>query len=480
MCLSENCPMEDLKLADYELSEPKERGGTKLSRNPPMPQMPNVLGHWPCVENDIFPFFLQTREEIGDHFRLRFDFRDFHFLCAPSLAEAAFITRHAEFARLREKPKNRKVGPEKILGNGLAQSYGSIWEHQRKTIQPLFRPASISAHMNDITSAYKETRRRWDENHNDSSFEVDIGQEINKIALTVICKLIFSVGGLENEGSVVQSIGFIREVSRRFSDPLRMPIFLPGERRRKFQTALKTIDELLFGILDLRLASGGDTEMPDLLDLLIEDQKRGAGIDRRLIRDEMATMFAAGHETIANAITWAICHIALQPGLQDELHQQISNVAVGEVVGIRELGSLPLLESVLSETLRMSPSIPFVPRFARNDIDIEGYRIPKGSRIFISIFNVQRHPEFWENPNVFQPERFINRKASHRCSYIPFGAGPHTCIGNNFAQKEGLLVLANLIRDFRIQFLSDSLPEADVALSLRPKTQVKVRLTRRT
>ncbi|MEM6431436.1 MAG: cytochrome P450, partial [Deinococcota bacterium] len=237
-----------------------------------------------------------------------------------------------------------------------------------------------------------------------------------------------------------------------------------------------------------------DTDLPrPLLDALIhaKDASTGEGMNDTQLRDEVATLISAGHETTSYALTWACAlvahHPAVQVRLQAELDAFFATFFAGEKE-LLELLNLPYLNAVWQETLRLYPTIPTAPRVCLQDTTLATsageVTISQGARVLVSLYLIHRHPSYWSNEDDFVPERFLKHHAvetntKHKLAYMPFGAGERFCVGRELAPLEGLIMLALCVHHMNFEHLP-TLPEASVAISLLPKQPVKVRVYART
>ena len=205
-------------------------------------------------------------------------------------------------------------------------------------------------------------------------------------------------------------------------------------------------------------------------------------MDDRQIRDECLTIFIAGHETTAVALTWSWYLLASREDVRERLHVEVDEVLHGgRVATLDDLPALPFTRALFDEAMRLYPPAIGVVRKTVGDIALGGYAIPAGTLVFVSIANIHRHAEFWTDPDSFQPERFLpgGKTPGHRLAYMPFGAGPRVCLGNHFATAEGVLLLANLARQFRLDPPPGLRVEPEIVLTLRPKGGLKMRISAR-
>ena len=215
----------------------------------------------------------------------------------------------------------------------------------------------------------------------------------------------------------------------------------------------------------------------DVLELLLnaQDTDTGAVMSDLHIRDELLTLFAAGHETTANALAWTLYALANAPREAESLRGELEEVLAKRAANVKDLAKLPYTKAVFQEGLRLYPTIPSAPRVALKDCELGGYAIPEGAKVFVSIYAIHRHPQFWSERNTFRPERFLNGTSLQK-AYMPFGLGGRVCIGQNLAMLIGQLVLATLAQHIRFEPLPEYSVQPKVSISLGARYGVKLRL----
>ena len=250
-----------------------------------------------------------------------------------------------------------------------------------------------------------------------------------------------------------------------------------------FKRAIRRIDDYINGLVDDRITSG--IKKDDLLGLLLEARypETGERMPRQQVRDEAVTMLGAGHETTATALTWALVQISSNPQIVRRMREELAQVVGTETLTFGHLRKLPYLQAVAQETLRLYPPVPIIPRAVMEETEIDGYRLPRGSMLFISVYNIHRHKDFWRNPDEFNPDRFLGDRSGqlrHRCAYIPFGAGERFCIGSNFAAVELQIFLAKVVSAFDLCLVDAEPVNIEVAVTMRPSKPVFMTLEKTT
>jgi cytochrome P450 len=268
-------------------------------------------------------------------------------------------------------------------------------------------------------------------------------------------------------------------VNWRITHLFSLPERYPTPRNRRFHQALRTLDNVVYSIIDRRREVPASPERAegasghDLLTLLLEarDDETGEGMTDDQVRDEVMTIFLAGHETTANALAWAWHLLSSHPEIEEHLHQEVDSVLSGRSPGFGDIAHLKYTRMVIDETLRLFPPVWAIARFPVRNDEAGGYGIPAYSQVILSPYVTHRHADFWEEPERFDPERFLPDRIAQRpkYAYFPFGGGPRMCIGSEFALMEGVLALATIAGQYRLRPVPNHKVEPEPLITLRPK-----------
>lgn len=444
--------------------------------NTPGVQAPGPRGDWLVgnmrdLRRDSLSTIAQGFETYGEIVRFRIGQRALHMLAHPELAQEVLVERGNDFVKM---PKNQGLGL--LLGNGLVTNNDhDSWLTQRRMIQPMFHRQRLAAMGDKMVAAGERMLERWQTRP--AGEVVNIAEEMMQVTLDIITQTMFSADVLSAAGTVGPAVGLTTHfVSQRGVSPIQLPLSWPTRRNRAFRQATQTLDQIVYQIIDQRRAEG--VAHGDLLDMLLEarDADNGESMSNQQLRDEVLTIFAAGHETTANALSWAWYALAQQPEILARLQAELDSVLAGRTPTIADLPHLPYTQQVFNEVLRVHPSVPSVPRLVAHDTLLRGYALPAKSLVLISIYNIHRHPEFWPEPKRFNPDRWAgdDHKRQHRLAFMPFGAGPRMCIGNNLALMEGQLLLAMIAQYAELRLVPDQQVTPEVAITLRPKGGLKM------
>lgn len=369
-----------------------------------------------------------------------------------------------------------------FLGNGLVTSEGDFWRRQRKLAQPAFYKQRLSLLVDLMNQSTLAMLARWEEL--DPFRPVDISNEMMKITLEIVSKSLFSTDVKKHLDHISGALTTVIEYAfDTMSSFIRIPLKYPTPRNVKFTKAVNQLEGIFYEIINSRQHTNPE-DHDDLLGMLMsaKDEDTGEGMSIQQLRDEVATIFMAGHETTANALSWTLYLLASHPESVHKLRQEVTEVLGHEGLPTYEnIRDLKYTMQVIQESMRLYPPVYVIGRKTIEEDEIGGYRIPAGVTIMISAYAIHRNPEYWDKPDVFDPDNFLPERIKDRPSYayFPFGGGPRLCIGNNFAMMEMQIILALLIRqyDFALPFRQLKVyPEPTV--TLRPKDGLKLRISK--
>jgi cytochrome P450 len=417
-------------------------------------------------------------KQFGDLFALPVGPRTLYVVSHPDLAQAVLIDGKNIFQRSKAFEGGTPL--TYVLGLSLLTTDGESWLARRRLMQPIFHRQRIQAMGDQMAAAGHRLLARWDALPDGA--QVDLGREMKLVTLDIINRTMFGVDVLPEIDRIGESVDVgLRYIASRIRSPIRLPSSWPTPANRRLHAARATLDGYLYRVIDERRASG---EHPgDLLDMLLEarDEETGQGMDDLQIRNEVASIYGAGHETTAVALTWAWYALNQHPAILRRLQAELDGVLGAKPPTVADLPRLPYALMVLEEVMRLFPPVPFTARTAVGAASLGGGEIPKGGVVLLAINNIHRHPEFWDDPETFRPERFTPeaKAARNKLAYMPFLSGPHLCIGNNFALMEGQLLLAIMAQRYEPRLVSEIPAQRDVAVTMRPKGGLPVRLVRR-
>ena len=427
-----------------------------------------LLGHVLEFKRNPLETMTAWRADCGDFVRFALGPREMYLLSHPVLAEDVLVKQADVFVKVYDP--NRPTGLGLVLGNGLLTSGGELWRRQRRLIQPMFQRARVARMSAQMIEAGEEMLARWARRPAGES--CDVAAEMMQLALEVVTRTMFSTSVLKDVGSLGPALlVLIRYAFRSFHNPLRVPLWVPTPSNREFLRAKELVDRMIYGLIEERRRSG--TRQDDLLDALLwaVDAETGERLSEQQQRDELLTIAAAGHETTANALSWTWYLLATHPDVCARLQKELAAVLGGRAPTMEDLPRLLFTRAVFEESLRLYPPAPAVQRRAVRDTMVGGQPLTAGSIVLVSLWNLHRHPAFWEQPERFNPDRFAGDRtgSDHHVAFLPFGSGPRTCVGNHFAMVEGVLLLALIAQRYELTLLPGQRVEMELAVTLRPR-----------
>ena len=443
----------------------------KRSHLPAPPFGSRLTGHLPQYSRDPLGFFTSCARDYGDFVPLRFGPIHAFAVHSPELIEQVLVTDHRKFTKGNLLRRNRM-----LFGNGLLVSEGDFWRRQRKLAQPAFHRERINAYGKIMTDCADAMRRNWQDGETR-----DIHADMMRLTLEIVTRTLFSVGAGDAQAERVErALHDAQEsVMARMRQPIKFHDRIPTVANRQLRRGVRVMDEIIYDIIRERRQSG---EHPgDLLDLLLQvrDEDDGTGMDDKQLRDEALTVYLAGHETTALALTYIFYLLAQNPDADRKLAAELDSVLGERLPEPADRPNLQYAEWVLLEAMRLYPPVWAMARNAIEDYELGGRRIPAKATILTTQWAMHRDPRYFEAPEEFRPERWANdfAKTLPKYAYFPFGGGPRVCIGNTFALMEGVLLLAALRQRFEFRLILDAPLELHPAITLRPKHGLPMRLS---
>jgi cytochrome P450 len=422
------------------------------------------------VTRDPLGFFTHCARTYGDITGMRYyTFRSF-FINHPDYIEDVLVTNARKFH------KGRVLLANKILfGEGLLTSEDSFWLRQRRLAQPAFHRARIATYAETMVRYTERALENWR-----AGEERDIHQEMMRITLQIVGKTLFDADVAGDAHEVGKSLELLLEIGADFRRALLFPIWVPTPQNIRKKRAVRRLDKIIYRIIGERRESGRDAG--DLLSMLLAARDEdGSRMTDKQLRDESTTLFLAGHETTANALSWTWWLLAQNPAAEKKLHAELDNLLGGRAPTLDDVARLKYTENVLTESLRLYPPAWGTARVAIEEHEIGGYQVPKGTGISLSQWVMHRDPRWFERAEEFLPERWEDGLAKRlpRFAYFPFGGGPRQCIGNTFALMEATLVLATIAQRYRFRLVANHPVVPLPSITLRPRHGIRAFLEAR-
>lgn len=444
---------------------------TSAPKSIPFIKSAPLVGNWLEHDRDRLSFYLRLYRECGDVAGMHFGpFRAIMF--STSEYVHSILVEHADDF---DKGEVLHQAFRPVIGNGLFVSEGEFHRRQRRLMAPAFQPRQIMSYADTMVAYSELMARQWSEGD-----ELDIERAMTAVTMSIVGKVLFDADVFTEADEIGSAIATVLErITRRISSLISPPYSWPTPGNLRAKRAAAVLRERIQKMIDERRTSG--RERNDFLSLLLNARDEdGNAMSDEQVMDEAVTLFGAGHETTATALTWTWYVLMQHPDIYAKVQQEVDTVLQGRVPTYTDLPRLPYCLRVLKEVMRLYPPAYAFTRVALHDMRIGDCQLQKMDTVFISPYVLHRRPDYFPEPEHFDPDRFIpeNEKKLPRYAYLPFGAGPRICIGNHFALMEGHLLLATLAQRATFELLPqpEIVPDPAHHLTIRPRTGVKVKV----
>jgi cytochrome P450 len=436
----------------------------------PKPSLLSTLIYFPG--RDPLAFFSNLARTYGDLVAYRMGGEDVFFLNDPQHIKDVLVTHNKNFIKGRGLQRAKR-----LLGEGLLTSEGAVHLRQRRLIQPAFHRDRIAGYGNTMVAHADRMRQTWTD-----GATLDIAREMNRLTLSIVGKTLFDADVEMQAADVGDALTGVMEtfwmVMLPFADVIER---LPVPSLRRSRAARARLDAIIYGMIADRRASGRDHG--DLLSMLLsaQDEDDGGVMTDQQVRDEAMTIFLAGHETTANALTWTWYLVSTTPEVEARLHDEVDRVLQGRLPTVADLDGLSYVERVVTEAMRLYPPAWLIGRRALRDYPIGDYVAPARSIFVMSPYVLQRDARYFADPERFDPGRWTPefRAALPPFAYFPFGGGPRRCIGDSFAWMELVLVVATIAQQWRLALVPGHPVEPQPLVTLRTKYGMRMDVKRR-
>jgi cytochrome P450 len=421
------------------------------------------------LEFDSLSYIVTNAEKFGEFYGVYVGDTVTYVVSNPKLAHEILVERANEFHKAELLRK--AVGP--LVGNGLLTSEGDFWKRQRKLAQPAFHFQRIENYGETMVHQTLALLQSW------QNGEVrDVAHDMMALTLGIVTKTLFNVDVSDQADRIG---GLMHTVLEAANDSINSynPVWERMFKTRQKRTEVATTE--LFKIIDEIIAEHrkSDKDAGDLLSMLLAARdENNQPMSEAQLRDEVMTLFIAGHETTANALAWTLYLVSQHPDVETKLMSEIATLG-DKPPTMRDLPQMPYSEQVLKEVMRLYPPAGGATREPIRDMELGGYHMPKGSSIAISTYTMHRNPKYFAEPLKFDPERFSpeNEAAIPKYAYLPFGGGPRVCIGNAFAMLEARLVALTILQRFKLSLAPNQQVRAEQLFTIRPKGGLKMRVS---
>jgi len=428
---------------------------------PPGPKSRSPLGFLRQLSNQPIQL-LQKAAPYGDIVSFRVANRNIYLLNQPDYIQHVLVDNNRNYLKGRALSATKPV-----VGQGLLTSEGDFHTRQRRMIQPAFHRQRIANYAQVMTDDAARQMQSWL-----AGTTLDLHEELMTLTMLIVAKCLFDADVSDQTETVGAAMnGLLGDFSLTDSSPIgQLLARFQGQRNKRRAQNISALNQVVYKVIEDHRASQEDRG--DLLSMLLEtldEEGDGTGMSNEQVRDEVMTLFLAGHETTANALSWTFYALTQHPEVEAKLHEELERVLGGRTPALADLPNLPYTRQVFSEAMRLYPPAWIMGRTAIGPDSIGGYIIPAGSTIIFSQYLMHRNPTYWVEPERFDPERFSNEHNSERprYAYFPFGGGPRLCIGEPFAWMEGQLLLASLAQKWRFRLAKGAVIEPEPSITLR-------------
>jgi cytochrome P450 len=439
---------------------------------PPGPRGNFLLGSAVEMGRSSMKFLTRCAREYGDIVYLRFFGTPICLLTHPSDIEYVLVKNPSNFVKSRDYRALKSV-----LGNGLLTNEGVPWQKQRKLVQPTFRHENTDRYADVMVLATTRMLDTWRDGETR-----DVHQQMMALTLGIVAEALFGSDVSGHAGGVEQALAVLmNQFDGMAGLAFLLPEKLPLPSTLKFKRSVAQLDKIIYAIIHERRLARGPSK--DLLEMLLRSQdEEGSRMSDEQLRDEVMTLFLAGHETTANALSWTWYLLAQHPEIEARLFQEISEVLRGKLPAAADVARLPYTEMVVKESMRLYPPAWAVGRQAVGEFEMGGYKFPAGTNVAILQWNTQRDARFFPDPEKFDPQRWsaesLRRNALPRFAYFPFGGGPRVCVGAGFAMMEAILLLATMAQRYRMTLVAKRKVKLLPSVTLRPRNGIQMVLQR--
>jgi len=433
-----------------------------------------LVGHFPAYGRDPLGFATRVAAAQGGLAAVRFGPVSVYVLTDPAAIEEVLITRHRDFGK---SIATRRIGA--VTGNGLLISEGETWREHRRGVQPAFHSDRVRAWADVMVREAAATATSWGQDATR-----DIHSDMGALTLRIVVRTL--LGSDLEQREIEFGADAMSRLTHYFETRLNglalfIPDFVPTPTNRRMRAQVRQLDEVIYRLIADRRATTGDSETPgdDVISMLLAFRREdGRPLTDREIRDEVMTLFLAGHETTALNLTWTLWSLGGNPDIQDRLQSELSEVVGDRLPTLDDMPRLKYTEAVVNESLRLYPPAYAVSRQTIRPTQIGDRKVGKRSIALVSIWATHRNPERFPDPEAFKPERWLDGLARRlpRGAYLPFAEGPRKCIGATFAMQEAVLALATLCSRARFTPVTDHEIKPIAAITLRPSEPVLMRI----
>jgi cytochrome P450 len=443
------------------------------SNNAPGPKGNVILGSIQDYMKSPLRFMIKTAQDYGDVAYYRLGPYRFYLLSHPDHIYEMLVKQANKF----HKPGLTRRLLGQFMGEGLFVAVGELHRQQRKLAQPAFHQKRIDSYAQAMVDYSYQMRDAWQPGQ-----AIDVEPEMRRLTLQIVAKTLFNSEMSDATAKLSRAVNALQEVvSREFRVPLPLPSWIPIAHNVKKKQAIKDLDSIVLATIAQHRQAKADNG--DLLSMLVlaVDEENGKRMDDQQLRDEVTTLFLAGHETTANSLIWAFYLLSQHPDIWLKLTAEVDSVLGSRRPTLEDLAQLKYTSMIIKETLRLYPPIYYLDRTPLEDVTIGDYTFKKGSILACCPFITHHDERYFEKPDEFNPERFADGwdKKLPRFAYFPFGGGPRVCIGQQFALMEATFILACIAQRYELSLAPGHEVVIEDVLTIRPKYGMRMTITER-
>lgn len=436
---------------------------------PPGPRGYPFVGVIPNLLGNPLRYLPRVVAQYGDIVSLPMGSQRFYLLNHPDHIKHVLQMNNRNY----HKGVNLRV-VKNLLGEGLFISEDDFWRRQRRLVQPAFHHQRLALLTDIMVNATLGVSERWQPAAQTGEV-LDVSRDMRNLTQQIIVQTMFSSAIGDDGDAVGQALDKAFEYIAKSLWLSWLPDrLIPGHRQ--YQQSIEMLNKVVYRLLDERRKSNEDHG--DLLTMLLQarDEETGEGMTDKQVRDEVLTMFIAGHETTATAMSWIWHLLAQHPEVEQRLHAELATVLGGRTPTFQDVPQLIYTRMVIEEALRLYSPVWLLLRTPVADDTVGGYTIPAGSVVMISTYLIHRHPAFWDEPERFDPDRFTPERVAERprFAYMPFSGGPRQCTGSAFAMVEAQLILATLAQRYQLRSVPGHVVEPRAISTLHPRNGVRM------
>ncbi|ARU59150.1 MAG: cytochrome P450 [Pseudomonadales bacterium] len=437
---------------------------------PPGPKGKPILGSISEFAADTLSFLTDTTNTYGDVVYFKLGHLPTYLVTDPVLVKEILLTQHTKFIKNSFFWRHFRG----IFGKGLLTNEGQPWRVQRKLAAPAFQHKRIATYVDYMVQFTRETQQQWQD-----GATLDIHDEMMRLTADIVAKALFDASMATDGQALLDAVHVIEaQIPIRMARPFVFLDYLPLKSNRAYQKALQTIEQEINRFIQHHRDQPGQRET--LLSMLMEAcYEDGSAMSDKQLRDEVITLFLAGHDTTAITLSWTLYLLSQHPECKARVQHELETVLQGNAPTMSDLADLHYLRNVIKESMRLFPAAFVFGRESVEDVQLGPWKIPKGTTVLVSPWVSHRSEKYFANAQSFEPDRWtedFEKNQLPRYVYMPFGGGPRVCIGEGFAMMEAQTLLAILLQSFEFEYAGDEKPKPFASITLSPAAGMKMRL----